>query len=87
MGFDDAVAELAQNIDGIAPDVLVVLKVMEFVEIFVFKTILMRPFDSLDQSFLNYRLWVGWLFRDYAVFAEDVVPGSDQCGSQREGSQ
>jgi hypothetical protein len=54
--------------------ILLILQVVEFIEIFVVEAVFMRPSLRFNQSFLDYRLWVRWLLRNDAMFAEYVIP-------------
>lgn len=54
--------------------ILLILQVVEFIEIFVLEAVFICPFVRFDQSFLNDRLWIRWLLRNDAMFAEYVIP-------------
>jgi hypothetical protein len=55
--------------------VFVVFESGEFVEGFIFETVFVFALAGGEDGFFDYGVGVGWFFGDYAVLAEDVVPG------------
>lgn len=59
--------------------VLLILQCVQFIQVLVLKSVLMRLVLGFDQSLLDERFGVLWLFRDDAMLAKNVVPVSFQC--------
>lgn len=54
--------------------VLFVFECVQLLEVFVFEPVFVLPFARGEDGFFDYGRGGGWLFGDYAVFAEDVIP-------------